>query len=227
MGTSRASHRPCAYKLSRKKGVDSFLKFVRLLHSGLACVGLLVVLITVTPLVSWWAGALAGPWKDPNGDVLIVLGGSLLMDGVIGRDSYWRSTYAALTWADGTFQRVIVSGGGTPGGSIAGPMRDFLEYSGVPRTAIQVEARSQNTHENALYVKELLAGISGQKVLLTSDYHMFRAYRAFRKAGLDVQPRPFPDARKRASTWTGRWPAFLELAEETVKIAYYYLRGWI
>jgi len=106
-------------------------------------------------------------------------------------------------------------------------MRDFLECRGVPRTAIEIEARSRGTHENALYVAELLAGVSGRKVLLTSDYHMFRAHRAFKKAGLAVLPRPFPDARKRASNWTGRWPAFLDLVEETLKIGYYYARGWI
>lgn len=204
-----------------------FHQVLRLLCSSLACLGLLVVLVTVTPLVSWWAGVLAGPWQDPDGDVLIVLGGSLLENGVIGRDSYWRSTYAVLTWAEGTFHRIIVSGGGSVGSSIAEPMRDFLVCRGVPRTVIEVETRSRNTHENALYVKELLSGVPGQKVLLTSDYHMFRAYRAFRKVGLDVRPRPFPEALKRASGWTGRWPAFVELVEETVKIAYYYLRGWI
>ena len=123
--------------------------------------------------------------------------------------------------------RVVVSGGGPAGTSIAKPMRDFLECRGVPRTAIEIEARSRGTHENALYVAELLAGVSGRKVLLTSDYHMFRAHRAFKKAGLAVLPRPFPDARKRASNWTGRWPAFLDLVEETLKIGYYYARGWI
>jgi len=101
------------------------------------------------------------------------------------------------------------------------------------RHAHQLEAylglvpRSGSTHENALYVTELLAGISGRKVLLTSDYHMFRARRAFKKAGLEVLPRPFPDARKRASGWTGRWPAFLDLVGETMKIGYYYVRGWM
>jgi uncharacterized SAM-binding protein YcdF (DUF218 family) len=215
------------YSCCHGSGFGRFRISLRLFCSGLTGLGLLVVLVTVTPLVSWWAGVLAGPWEDPNGDVLIVLGGSLLEDGIMGPTSYWRSTYAVLAWGEGSFREVVVSGGSRAGASIAKPMRDFLECRGVPRTAIEIEDRSRSTHENALYVAELLAGVSGRKVLLTSDYHMFRAYRAFKKAGLEVLPRPSPDARKRASNWTGRWPAFLDLVEETLKIGYYYARGWI
>src|SRR5207253_1744075 len=131
--------------------------------------------------VSWWAGVLAGPWEASNGDVLIVLGGSLLGDRVMGQSSYWRSTYAVLAWGEGPFHRVVVSGGGPAGTSIAEPMRDFLECHGVPQAAILIETRSRSTHENALYVTELLARVPGRKVLLTSDYHMFRAHRAFKK----------------------------------------------
>jgi uncharacterized SAM-binding protein YcdF (DUF218 family) len=199
----------------------------RFIGAGLAGLGLLLVLFSTTPLVAWWAGVLAGPWEDPQGDVLIVLGGSLLGDGVMGPSSYWRSPYAMLSWRAGGFHRVVISGGGPERASIAEVMRDFLECLGVPPSAIQVETRSRSTRENALYVKELLAGVPGRKVLLTSDYHMFRAHRAFRKVGLEVLPRPFPDARKRASGWSGRWPAFLDLVAETIRIGYYYIRGWI
>ncbi len=187
----------------------------RFIAAGLAGVGLLFVLVSATPLVGWWAGILAGPWEDPGGDVLIVLGGSLLGDRVIGPSSYWRSAYAVLAWRAGTFRRVVISGGGPVGGSIAETIRDFLVCQGVPRSAIQVETRSRSTRENALYVTQLLAGVPGRKVLLTSDYHMFRAHRAFENAGLEVLPRPFPDARKRASGWSGRWPALLDLVRET------------
>jgi len=180
----------------------------------------------VTPIVSWWAGVLAGPWEDPNGDVLIVLGGSLLDKGLMGQSSYWRSVYALRAWRQGGFQRIVISGGPADY-STAAPMRDFLEAHGVPREAIEIEAESRSTHENAVRVAERLTRVSGRKVLLTSDYHMFRAYHAFKKAGLDVQPRPFPDARKRAVGWAGRWPAFLELVLETIKIGYYRARGWI
>ena len=200
---------------------------LRAVTLGLASLGLLFVLVTLTPLVSWWATALAGPWEDPRGDVLIVLGGSILENGVMGESSYWRGVYAVLTWREGGFRQVVLSGGGSEGPAIVEPMRDFLECNGVPREAIRLETQSKSTRENALYTKALLAGVPGRKVLLTSDYHMFRAHRAFRKAGLDVLPRPYPDARKRASRWSGRWPAFLDLVMETVKIGYYYARGWI
>lgn len=110
---------------------------------------------------------------------------------------------------------------------IAAPMRDFLECAGIPASIMLMEARSNNTRENALYTKELLTGIPGRRVLVTSDYHMFRAHRAFTKAGLEVLPSPFPDVRKRGSVWNGRWPAFLDLVLETIKIGYYWMKGWI
>lgn len=198
----------------------------RIVGTGLAAIGLLCVLVTLTPLVSWWATALAGPWDDPTGDVLIVLSGSSLNGGVIGESSYWRGTYAALAWLAGGFRRVVISGG-PEGHPIAAGIGDFLVAQGVPREAIGLETRSRSTREHALYLSQLLAGSSGSKVLLTSDYHMFRARRAFGKVGLDVRPRPYPDVRKRAARWTGRWPAFLDLVGETAKIGYYWAHGWI
>lgn len=106
-------------------------------------------------------------------------------------------------------------------------MRDYLIFSGVPEAAILVEAASRSTRENALEAAALLKDTPGSKVLLTSDYHMRRAYAAFAKAGLDVLPRPIPDARKRWQSWRERWMVACELAVETAKIVYYQLRGWI
>jgi uncharacterized SAM-binding protein YcdF (DUF218 family) len=178
-----------------------------------------------TPLVPWWARKLAGPMDDPNGEVLIVLGGSALEDGIIGQSSYWRSVYALRAYRQSPFAKVIVSGGGQfhPADS----MRDFLVAGGIPGDRITVEDRSVSTRENAVYTKQLVASDNRRLVLLTSDYHMFRALRVFRKAGINVSPRPFPDLIKRSSSVTERWPAFFELCEEEVKTAYYWVRGWI
>jgi uncharacterized SAM-binding protein YcdF (DUF218 family) len=187
----------------------------------LAAIGLLFVVVTFTPLNFWWTNHLAGAWNDPVGEVLVVPGGDAL-ENIIGYSSYLRSVYTGLVWKQGGFRTVVVSGA-----SVAEQMRDFMVSQGIPATAVRVETESHSTRENALKSKAILDQIAGKKVLLTSDYHTLRAYRAFRKAGIDVQPRPFPDAIKQSMSRLNRWGVFLGLCAETGKIAYYYLRGWI
>jgi uncharacterized SAM-binding protein YcdF (DUF218 family) len=195
--------------------------------AGLAFLGLLVVVATATPLAYWWATVLAGPWNDPGGDTLIILGGSVLGDGVIGENSYWRAIYGSMVYREGGFRQVVISGGPQDRRVIAEPIREYLRCQGVPEDRIVLENRSTSTRENALFTAQLLRGKPGRVVLLTSDYHMYRAWHAFRKAGLEVLPRPVPDARRRALSLTGRWPAFVDVARESVKIAYYWWQDWI
>ncbi len=189
---------------------------------ALGCLGFLLLAVTVFP-PRWYANWLAGAWNDPAGPVLIVLGADALDYGILGESSYWRSVYAVLVWREGRFQHLILSGPDP----VTVPMRDFLVCQGIPAAAIVMERRSQNTRENAQYTAELAREFPGPYVLLTSDYHMRRASRAFGKAGLTVIPRPFPDVLKRLNNWRDRWRIFLDLAEETVKIGYYWARGWI
>jgi uncharacterized SAM-binding protein YcdF (DUF218 family) len=200
---------------------------VRWIRNGLAALGLLFLLVTVTPLIPWWAKALSGEAATPRGDVLIVLGGSVLEDGTIGESSYRRSVAAARIFREGGFHHAIISGGGSLGTAIAAPMRDFLVSQGLPREAIEIEPNARDTRENALFTARRPATSTGRKVLLTSDYHMFRAARAFRKAGVDVAAWPMPEATAAASCWLCRWPVFMILAAESAKIGYYYARGWI
>ena len=97
-----------------------------------AAIGLAFLLVTLTPIDYWWATALAGPWDDPKGDVLVVLTGSLLDDRTIGMNSYWRGVYASRVFLDDRFQEMIISGG-AQGQQVANaiPMRDFVVSQGV------------------------------------------------------------------------------------------------
>ena len=199
----------------------------RALLYSLALFGALVLFVSVTPIVKWWGTALAGEWNDPSGDVLVVLGGSVLDPGLMGSNSYWRATYALWAWQQGRFHYILVSGSGDAQTPVADLMADYLKFHGVPADAILVENHSSSTHENALLSKPLLEKLPGKKVLLTSDYHMYRALRCFRRAGVDIAPRPFPDARKRGNGWPARWSVFCDLVVETVKIGYYWRQGWI
>ncbi len=188
----------------------------------LASVGLLVTLVTFTPFVSWYAKLLAGPWSNPDGKTLIVLGGARMEPEIIGNDTYWRAVYALRACRQGGFERVILSGA-----EVADSMGTFLRFQGVAAARIHLENKSLSTRENALFAKPLLQDAPAPLVLLTSDYHMFRAERVFARCGVSVRPRPIPDAIKRAGRWPDRWSVFLEETLETVKIVYYFTRGWI
>lgn len=196
-----------------------------------AAIGIAFLLASFTPVDRWWATALAGPWDDPSGDVLIVLTGSGLEDGVIGLSSYWRAVYALRFYRQEGFQEVLISGA-APDVVMAADMRDFLAAEGLPKEAIRIETESHSTQQSAVNVARLVGAeperYQGRRlVLLTSDYHMFRSHRAFTKVGLSVAPRPIPDARKRYNSIQERWGIFLELTLETAKIGYYWAHGWI
>jgi uncharacterized SAM-binding protein YcdF (DUF218 family) len=199
-----------------------FRRLLRIAWGSLACLGTLVVLVTIAP-PRWYATLLEGPWMAPRGRVLIVLGGDVNDNGMLGRTSYLRSLMGAIVWRSGDFQKVVLSGDL----QTTRPMRDFLVCEGVPSSAILIEGRSTSTRENALFTAQLVRDLPGPYVLLTSEYHMFRARRAFNKAGLKVIPSPFPDVLKLFGDPRGRWTGFVVLVTESVKIAYYWMRGWI
>jgi uncharacterized SAM-binding protein YcdF (DUF218 family) len=201
----------------------------RIVRGACALLGLCMVLVTVTPLTSWTALRLAGPWTNPHGDVLVVLAGSSLSDGELGLSSYWRGVYASMAYREGGFRRVLITGGGDvfPAMPVSYCMQKLMILLGVPAEAISIETTSSNTHENATLSVPILNSLPGRKVLLTSDYHMYRARRAFAKAGIEMPGWPYPDAGKRAFSWKGRWSAFLDETVEFEKILYYKVNAWI
>jgi uncharacterized SAM-binding protein YcdF (DUF218 family) len=193
-----------------------------------AAIGFLFLVVTLTPITRWCSESLAGslPAASSNGAVLIVLAGSVLSDGTIGGSSYWRAVYAVRTWKEGRYGRVLVCGGSN-GPPVAAAIRDYMISQGVPADEILIEPQSRNTRENALYAHRFLDALPGKKVLLTSDYHMYRAQHAFARAGIQTEPAPIPDVYKLSLRMESRWSAFLQLCEEFGKIGYYRARGWI
>ena len=201
--------------------MKSLHKAGRVFNRLFAAIGLITVLVMATPIVTWWALACSGPLEQPKGDVLILLAAAKDDRGGISFSSYWRARHALLAWQTGGFKKIVISGGEGPG------ILNFLIVEGVPREAIIAEWRSTSTRENAIETAKLIQDMPGRKVLLTSDFHMYRAVRVFRKLGIEVTPMPVPDVLRSTEHWNGRFPAFETMVGESAKIAYYGLRGWI
>ena len=192
----------------------------------LAAFGVLVLAVSATPMVPWWARLLGGRPGAPGGEVLILLAASAWKDGIVTDSSYWRCACALRAWRRGGYREILIAGGSReePPPSLA--MKEFLVGSGVPAAVIRVDPDSYSTRENALHAARLLAGDTRRKVLVTSDAHMFRAKRVFARAGVAVEPLPCPEFQGRAQ-WMNNWMLFQQLCYETLKTGYYFARGWI
>lgn len=192
---------------------------------------LLLCAITFTPLVRDTARRMTADWYEGNGDVLVVLGGAMLLSGTgpratLAYDSYLRVVYASWVLHWRTFPWIVVSGGN----GLAQQMKEFLVRVGIPEASILEEARSQSTFENALYVKGLLQrrnllATSRTIVILTSDYHCWRARRVFERLGIHVRVIPVPDVGKRSSSKVYRWQGFFTLLDEFGKDIAYAVMG--
>ena len=199
-----------------------------MVRGAFALLGVLVVLVTFTPMVRWMARPLAQSWTSVNTGTLILLSGpsnefaGVPPTVVIGDSTYWRAMDAAYIWRYGRFQAIVVSGEQTEQ-----TVKPLLIANGIPAGAIVVENAAKSTHENALLSQALLANRPQPYVLITSDYHMYRASRCFAKTGVKVETLPAPDIFKRTNSPRQRWECFWTVADEYAKIGYYRLRGWI
>ncbi len=201
----------------------------RWLRNMLACIGLCWVVVTLTPFTEWWVRLYAVSWSRPSGEILIVLGGEIPReDGIIGRMTYWRSVYAVRAWHANHATRIIVCGDR----GVAESMRDFMVAQRIPIDAITMDLTSESTRQNALNAAAILQNTPGRKILVTSDTHMWRALRTFRKIGMDVEPLTAPDGVWHSNELFTmdvfqRWSVFIQMVVETTKIAFYTTKGWI
>jgi uncharacterized SAM-binding protein YcdF (DUF218 family) len=132
-------------------------------------------------------------------DGILVLGGAVnsvlsLSSGVTAFNCSTVRVLAAVALArrHPEAKLVLVGGGPFPVGySDARATRGFVVDEGIAPARILLEGKSRNTHENAVYAKELLRPAPGETwVLVTSASHMPRSMGAFTAAGWQVIPYP-------------------------------------
>jgi uncharacterized SAM-binding protein YcdF (DUF218 family) len=91
--------------------------------------------------------------------------------------------------------RILLSGGTgrlvSEAYSEAEATAEVLVALGVPRERLIIEGRSRNTHENAVFSREMAQPAPGERwLLVTSAWHMPRSVGVFRQAGFEVTAYP-------------------------------------
>jgi len=128
---------------------------------------------------------------DFEEDAVIVLGAGLRGDNTVGRPLARRLDAAIVYFDQNPDIYIVVTGGLGERAEIteAEAMARYLMERGVPETQILLEGESTTTYENLLFAKEILDeafpdGFSA--VLITNDFHVYRAVRTARQVGIDV-----------------------------------------
>ena len=194
------------------------------------------------------------PKEVPSAEVIVVLGGATdagvyPRSGVEVNGAGDRVLYAAQIYKQGKAPHLLLSGGeitwlNATSSTPAGQMAEILQSLGVPKEALWLENKSQNTRENAVFAKAILDEKGIKKILLvTSAMHMPRAVALFQKLGVEVIPLPVDysitqgDFSLSSQDWLGQVLGLLPSAgnlsattgalKEYLGIFTYRLRGWL
>lgn len=205
---------------------------------GLALIsgGLLALLVCCLPAVSnrLWAslerGAVSTVDSGAVYDAVVLLGGTVspqgsLPDAPAWNDNVERMLEVRQLLVTGRAKVAIVSGG-----KLGDGLRTEAEYLaaelvllGVPKEQVLIEAKANNTRENATESKKLLDGLGAKRVLMvTSAFHVPRAVGCFRAVGLDVDVLPV-DFRVRDPGADQHWVPRGEYLSQTTRA----LREWL
>lgn len=195
---------------------DGFLAVLKWIVLGCYAVGAVFLLV-----LGILMGTAAKRADEVDADALIVLGAAVHGDRVT-----WVLSNRLDTAADYLAAHpdavCVVSGGQGDGESVteASAMQKYLvERKGIDPSRILLEDKAENTRENFAFSKVLIderLGEDASIAFVTTDFHVFRAGRVAKKAGISAVGIAAPDV------WYIRINNFLR---ECVGITVYGLRG--
>jgi uncharacterized SAM-binding protein YcdF (DUF218 family) len=191
----------------------------------------------------------------PQADAIVVLGGGTDSEQfprpmVETNSAGDRVIYAGKLYKDGKAPHILLSGGNITWlyGRTTTPAEDMaaiLDLMDVPRDAMWLQQKSQNTYEDALYSSQMLKEKGIQRVILvTSSQHMPRSVALFKHQGIDVIPAPVDYSVTQAS-WDNLFSPDIQtflvnmmpnvssislttsILKEYIGMWVYHLRGWL
>lgn len=171
--------------------VEKKRKFIRFLALFSA---LFVYLISIEPVKDLLLYPLEKSYtaeEKLNADAIVILGGGVYSLGYLTEDTSNRLLTGYIVYKK-TKLPVIVSGGASEGKvSDSRAMAEMLKELGVDPSKIIEDSKSRDTSQNAFHVAEICKQKGFKKIILiTSAYHMKRAFIHFKKTGLEILSYP-------------------------------------
>ena len=178
----------------------------------LATIGILLLLSN-----GWFVNQCYLAYESPQNHLkqpyqwCIILGGGMMRpgDGYRTGETADRFIQPLLLYKKGLVKKLLITGGNV---NIKGlkidetqeskKVKEVLIAMGVNQNDIYLEEQARNTHENALYSRQMLKPFLAEKiVLVTSAMHMPRAKACYVKEGFTIEA--FPADIKKKDTATG------------------------
>ncbi|PEZ81835.1 cytoplasmic protein [Bacillus sp. AFS017274] len=154
-----------------------------------------------------------------NADYLIILG-ARVKGSIPSLSLQYRIDKAAEYLTANKHTVAIVSGGKGPGEDIseAKAMQQGLIAQGIEEARIMMEDKSTTTHENIVFSKELIPDTAASGLIVSNDFHIYRAVEIARKEGLNMKGMPAK---------TPKVSLLKSYTREYLAITKYYLTEWI
>lgn len=148
--------------------------------------GVLVGLALVLAVTQGLAVSELGAQGEPDLDYVVVLGAQIYDDGSPSPVLRYRLDAALAYLQDNPRTQAVVSGGQGPNEPYpeARGMARYLQKHGIASERILQEPRSANTRQNITYSMALMDTPAPRVGIVTNNFHVYRAVRIARKAGL-------------------------------------------
>jgi uncharacterized SAM-binding protein YcdF (DUF218 family)/glycosyltransferase involved in cell wall biosynthesis len=208
-----------AYRRARRRTAEAVLAIL-----------LTYLLFFQTPFVWLLAKPLKVVEPPQPADCIVVFAGGVGESGKAGGGYQERVKQAADLYRLGYARHLVFSSGYVFAFSEPEIMRALAVDNGVPASAIELETRAVNTHENVVFSQRILEDHGWTRALVVSSpYHMRRAMMTWRKAAPDISAvsTPPPNSQFYAHDRGASLEQMRGIAQEYAALVMYWWRGWI
>ena len=169
--------------LAQKEWIASLPMWLKGAVTGLFCMGVLFFCAVEGLILSQYDAQ-----ARPGADYCIVLGAQWKTDGP--SEVLRRRLDKAIEYLNANPETVAIVSGGQGSNEIiseAAGMRQYLLSAGIADERIRVEDQSTNTCENLAFSGAFVDKANSNVVVVTNDFHVFRAVKIARKQGYQAE----------------------------------------